>query len=334
MKKIDKKGGIMNALVIVFCILFLMLVFFIFFFILGADEDRLEQRIKTEVQENQIHINLLNFLRTPVNEDEVVADYIAYAMMEETEEEKQQKNMESNIPSSYAMPLDLYNKILLKFYDPDCISLKLELIDASGEILRTRYLGQCGSMEPYSSSVTIPLKEPGNLINITATSGKASALTSTKWCLEQYPGDGSWRCSYYSSLCEGIPFDDLSVCQEEAKKQNSKEDFEDTTIGEIYQEKEEEAEQEDWYNKWIVCEHLDAGSLICECHQVTSSMNPCPTYSDPLSGTPIPMDNLERLEQAHETKEECQKAIYHFWDEYNKGGAMHCEMGYRYEHLK
>ncbi len=268
----------MSWLVILFSIFFLILVFFIFFVLINIGKEQIEQRVTTEVQENQIHINLLNFLRTPAEENETVADYIAYAMMEEIEEEKKDTNMEYNLPSSYGMALDLYNKILLEFYRPDCISLRLEYIDPYGEVLRTRYLGQCGSLDPYSSFVTIPLKEPGNLINITATSGKASALASLQFCL--YLVVDEWRCAPYlasSGLggmpCEGVVFDEISICQEKAEQYNNEEDSADITPGDILTDIYEEGGA---LEGWVLCEYFDGFYSQCRCEELTNMAQVCP----------------------------------------------------------
>jgi len=80
----NKKGTfVVSWVVTVAAIFILMLIFFIFFFLVGVDGNKIKNQIMTETQENQIHINLLNFLRTPVNEKENVQDVIGYAVLEE-----------------------------------------------------------------------------------------------------------------------------------------------------------------------------------------------------------------------------------------------------------
>ncbi len=277
MKKMNKKAGIVSWVVTIATILFLILVFFIFNFLLDLPKDRMRQRVATEVQENQIQINLLNFLRTPVGDDEVIADYIAYAMMEETEEEKKNKNMEYNVPSSYSRILELYNDILLKHYDPDCISLKLEYMDLFGQVIRTRNLGRCGHLDPYSSSITIPIKELGHLIKVTGTSGKASALGSLQFCLHLVIDE--WRCGPYTAStglggipCEGVVFDDLSICQTKAEQYNSMDNPAEITPGEILSDIYEEGES---LEGWVLCEHFDGFYSQCRCEELISNVQPC-----------------------------------------------------------
>ncbi len=269
----------MSWIVTVAAIFILLLIFFIFFFLISLDGNKIKNQITTETQENQIHINLLNFLRTPIDGKENVQDIIGYAVLEETEEEKEQKEIKYSLPPSYSEPLKLFNEILLEHYSPDCVSLKLDVTDVNNEILRTRYLGFC-NMKDFSSSVIVPLKEPGLLLKITAITGKASSLSSTKWCLKQYPPDGKWKCSdYYEGItsCEGVVYANLGDCQKGAIKTNERDDYQDVVPGDIYDEIEEEKEEADY---WVLCEstYQPEFGTTCKCQIPTNKNNPCDSH--------------------------------------------------------
>ena len=110
----NKNGGfVMSWVVTVFTMFFLLLVFFIFFFLIDLDKNKITQEIQTETQENQIHINLLNFLRTPVNEEENVGDYVGYALIEDDGIEG---DYDGHLNSHYNYVINLFNQILLNHY--------------------------------------------------------------------------------------------------------------------------------------------------------------------------------------------------------------------------
>jgi len=170
----------------------------------------------------------------------------------------------------------------------------LDVTNVNNQILRTRYLGFC-SIEDFSSSITVPLKEPGLLLKITAITGKASSLSSTKWCLEQYPPEGKWKCSpYYEGVtsCEGVAYANLGDCQEEAIKTNEREDYQDVVPGDIYDEIEEE--QED-LEGWVLCEQVSLDYSECKCQKLVSKVQPCSHGYTQIG------------ESSYSTKEECEK---------------------------
>ena len=274
----------MSWIVTVVVIFLLLLLFLIFFVIFEWDKDRVENEITVKVQENQIEINLLNFLRTPVNEQENVADYIGYAVLEETDEEKAQTNIIYELPPSYNDALELFNIYLFEYYKPECASLKLEIIEPSGTLLKTRNINLCefkNNKPDYSAFVLIPLKKQGNLLNLTLSTGKADTIYTVNYCLDKI--DGEWVCSPFGLSpssqgvmgCKGKAFEKLSECNEEIEDIKSRPDADSVSIGEIIIESAEEG-----FEGWVLCE-LFYGYYKCECvkPQVASSKCPLPGYS-------------------------------------------------------
>jgi hypothetical protein len=263
----SKKGGITSWIVTLVVMLLFILIFFIFFFMLNSQRDQIKNEIKTNVLDNQININLLNFLRTQVTEKENVADYIGYAMLEDKENKNQKAPSYEVPPENFNQVFDLFNKYMVTYYTPQCAMLNLELIDTSGIILTRRNIGFCDVQE-YFSSIIVPIKETGELVNVTMITGTRKGGMNMKFCLSQRVSE--WYCSpYYESTglggmsCDsGLILTDLVKCQEEAKKANEEGKERSDVAEDVLSHEGEE-------KKWILYENSGSGTDYdtCECEE-------------------------------------------------------------------
>ena len=215
----NKKGGfVMSWVVTVFTIFFLLLVFFIFFFLISLDKNKIHQEIQTETQENQIHINLLNFLRTPVNEKENVGDYIGYAMIEDMINENSNLR-QTELPENFNILVEKFNEILVPFYEPTCVMMEAKLYGFNGGLITSRNIGLCNQLD-YFSSITLPLKQTGEILNIRLYTGSGGAV-NYGYCLSTIVGE--WNCRIIDLTSIGSTeidcnfYRDLTECQEDVE---------------------------------------------------------------------------------------------------------------------
>jgi hypothetical protein len=299
MYKMKKKGFLASWIVTIFVILFLLLLFLIFYILFKIEKATIENQIIKEKVENKLQIDFLNFLRIPINDKENIQDYLGYAVLEETTEEKQKTEMMDEVPASYSYFMDLFYKNIVEFYKPDCVFLKLEIMDSSGKVARTRYLGQCDTND-YSANIILPLKQYGSLLNATIFSGTASGMSGLKFCLSR-PLD-VWKCNVYyeatGSLggvsCEGVVFDDSLKCIMAAEKINKRADAATISIGEVMVEIEKTSPS---VTGWVLCEYFDDYYYQCSCSEITSNIQACGIGYTQI-GDPV-----------YASKEECEKGI-------------------------
>jgi len=322
MRKNKKGGFVMSWVVTVFTIFFLILVFFIFFFLISLDKNKIHQEIQTETQENQIHINLLNFLRTPVNEKENVADYLGYAMIEDKENGNSNLR-QTELPENFNLPVEKFNEILVPFYEPTCVMMENKVYNLNGEMITARNIGLCNQID-YSSSISIPLKETGDVLNISLYIGTGGAV-NYGYCLSTIGGE--WNCRIIDLTSSGSAeldcsfYRDLTECQEDVRlyellgvskmispgerEEEAKrlaEERGDTTLIERIEEDEEN------YPYYVLCRWADfffSDNPQCYCQEVISQQDAvCP--ADVGDSKVLTQYGLNG---AFEDKQECENQI-------------------------
>lgn len=149
----------------------------------------------------------------------------------------------------------------------------MELINPSGEVIKYREIYSC--FDIYSSSVIIPLKEPGYRLNITLLEG--GAIEKIFFELKKNDND-EWECQpYYTSsdinpaLYGDIIYDTFEECNQK-KEEYTKEgtDTEEEALQKQYEDKIKENEEKYDFPLVALCKIseyyiVEDGYKYCSC---------------------------------------------------------------------
>lgn len=165
----NKRGAFSEIIVDIFVIIIFIFIVVLFLMIFKFMHSQVQNEITFKVEANEADLNLLSFLRAPVDENQDMADYIAKTIIED--EDSRDALAFEKLPDSYNIINDEVKDVLLKFHGDICSNVIIQLISPEQKIIKTRTLGYpCGKTGSYAS-VTLPTKKAFTLVNISLMQG-------------------------------------------------------------------------------------------------------------------------------------------------------------------